>query len=166
MAEQLPLEATNDAAAASSPRLPRINATVISFVLLAAAIGVSGYLSYLKISNVNPVCAAVGRIDCGTVLNSAYSEIGGIPIAWLGLGTNFLIVGLMLLQNRVGILREHGTMIIFGVVLFAFLYSVYLVYLQAFVIQAYCPWCLTHEALIAGLFIVWARQAWVALGDA
>jgi uncharacterized membrane protein len=112
------------------------------------------------------VCATAGRIDCGTVLNSAYSELAGIPIAWLGLGTNLVIVGLMLVQNRLNFMREYGTLIIFDVVLFAFIYSVYLVYLQAFVIQAYCPWCLSHEALITVLFGVWARQTWLELGDA
>ncbi len=143
-----------------------LNARTMSFVVLAIAIGVSGYLSYLKIANANAVCATAGRIDCGTVLNSAYSELAGIPIAWLGLGTNLVIVGLMLLQNRLGFMREYGTLVIFGVVLFAFIYSVYLVYLQAFVIQAYCPWCLSHEALITVLFGIWARQTWLELGAA
>ncbi len=143
-----------------------LNPRTISFVVLAAAILVSGYLSYLKIANANAVCATAGRIDCGTVLNSAYSELGGIPIAWLGLGTNLVIVGLMLVQNRLSFMREYGTLVIFGVVLFAFIYSVYLVYLQAFVIQAYCPWCLSHEALITVLFGIWARQTWLELGAA
>lgn len=161
MAEQIE---QNVSISQPSVALPRINAHVISFVILAAAIGVSGYLSYLKIANTSAVCLQGGRFDCGTVLNSAYSEVLGIPIAWLGLGTNLLIVSLLLLQNRIGFLREYGTMVIFGVVLFAFIYSVYLVYLQAFVIQAYCPWCLSHEALITLLFMVWVHQAWVSLG--
>ncbi|MEL6148402.1 MAG: vitamin K epoxide reductase family protein [Chloroflexota bacterium] len=150
---------------AKSVGMPRITAKAIMLVILAAAIGVSGYLSWLKIANADAVCVHGGRFDCGVVLNSAYSEIAGIPIAWLGLATNFIIVGLLLLQNRIKFLRQNGTLIVFGVVLFAFIYSVYLVYLQAFVIQRYCPWCLTHEALITLLFIVSARQAWVAMGN-
>lgn len=135
---------------------------VISLVILLVAIGVSGYLSYLKLPNstAQPVCLSGGAFDCGTVLSSVYSELAGIPIAWLGLGTNLLIVALILLKERVGLLREYGTLIIFGVVLFAFVYSVYLVYLQAFVIRAYCPWCLSHEALLTLLFIVWSIETW------
>lgn len=148
---------------AQTTTLPRINAITISYITLALAILVSGYLSYLKVANTNAACAAVGQIDCSTVLNSAYSELGGIPIAWLGLGTNFVILGLIALRNRVALLREFGTMLTFGVILFAFIYSVYLVYLQAFVIRAYCPWCLTHEVLITILFVVWARKAWQSL---
>jgi uncharacterized membrane protein len=130
-----------------------------SFVVLALAIVISGYLSYLKLSNTSAVCLESAVFDCGTVLNSVYSELGGIPIAWLGLGTNLLVVALLLLENRVGVLRQFGVALVFGVVLFAFLFSVYLVYVQAFLIGAYCPWCLTHEALITVLFVLSLRRA-------
>lgn len=137
-----------------------INFRTISIALLAAAIGVSGYLSYLKLANADAVCVRGGLFDCGTVLNSIYSEVGGIPIAWLGLGLNLVVLALIIAQPFVGFLRESGTFIIFGLLLWAFVFSVWLVYVQAFRIQAFCPWCLTHEALIALLFAVWVRQLW------
>ena len=130
----------------------RISAWLLSLITLAFAIGVSGYLSWLKFDDVEAVCVSGGAFDCGTVLNSVYSEIQGIPIAYLGLLTNLIVVGLLLLESRIGVLREYGPTLVFGVVLFAFVFSVYLVYIQAAVIVAYCPWCLTHEALIALLF--------------
>jgi uncharacterized membrane protein len=140
-----------DAAKSSSGRL---NARNLSFAVLALAILISGYLSYLKIDNTPAVCLAGGAFDCGTVLNSAYSELGGIPIAWLGLAVNLTVTVLLLLEPRVGFLREYAVTLIFGLVLFAFLFSVYLVYVQAAIIQAYCPWCLTHELLITILFVL------------
>lgn len=124
----------------------------ISFVVLALAIAVSGYLSWLKVSNEHALCIQGGRFDCGTVLNSAYSELGGIPIAWLGLATNLIVVAILLAETRIAVLRAYSATLAFAVVLFAFLFSVYLVYVQAFLIQAFCIWCLTHEALIAILF--------------
>jgi len=135
----------------------RINAWVLSLAVLVAAIGVSGYLSYLKFDNVAAVCVQGGQFDCGTVLNSVYSELMSIPIAYLGLLTNFIVVGLLLLESRVGLLREYGPILTFGVVLFATVFSVYLVYIQAAVIGAYCPWCLTHEALI---FVLFGLSSW------
>jgi uncharacterized membrane protein len=123
-----------------------------SFVVLVLAIAVSGYLSWLKISNERAVCVQGGRFDCGTVLSSAYSELGGIPIAWLGLATNLIVVAILLAETRIAALRSYSAILAFAVVLFAFLFSVYLVYVQAFLIQAFCVWCLTHEALIAVLF--------------
>lgn len=155
--------ATGEITTSADPKIKAtgfLNATILSYIVLAAAIAVSGYLSYLKIASADAVCVSGGRFDCGTVLNSVYSEIAGIPIAWLGLGTNLVILGLLALRNRIGFLREFGVMLIFGVVLFAFIYSVYLVYLQAFVMRAYCQWCLTHEALIAVLFVIWSHQIW------
>lgn len=138
----------------------RFSARSMSFVVLFFAILVSGYLSWLKISNEAAVCVKGGRFDCGTVLNSVYSEIGGVPIAWLGLATNLIVVVLLLLETRVDFVRDYGVTMVFGVVLFAFLFSVYLVYVQAALIKAYCPWCLSHEALITILFLLSARRLW------
>ena len=136
----------------------KLNTRTFSMFILVLALGVSAYLSWLKIANANAVCIHGGAFDCGTVLNSKWSEINNIPIAWLGFFTNLVILTLIILEQRLPILKESGAIIIFGVVLFAFLYSVYLVYLQAFRIQAYCVWCLTHETLIAILFIAWLRE--------
>ncbi|MCA9914499.1 MAG: hypothetical protein KC496_14195, partial [Anaerolineae bacterium] len=124
----------------------------LSIVVLLLAIGVSGYLSYLKIDNTPSVCIQGDLFDCETVLNSIYSELAGISIAWLGLGLNLVVLSLLILEPRVGFLRENAKLLVFGLVLFAFLFSVYLVYVQAALIRAYCPWCLSHEALITILF--------------
>lgn len=132
----------------------------LSIVVLILAIIVSGYLTYLKFSDTDAVCVKGGSFDCGTVLNSVYSEISGVPIALLGLVTDVIVLGLILLERRVGLLRNYGITLVFGVVLFAFLYSVYLVYLQAAVIGAYCPWCLSHETLITILFVLSSWRLW------
>lgn len=125
----------------------------LSFVVLIFAIAVSGYLSYLKlVPSASAVCVPGEIFDCGTVLNSVYSEIMGIPIAWLGLGVNLLVLALLILETRVSFFAQYSIPLIFGVLLFAFLFSVYLVYVQAVLITKYCPWCLSHEALVTIVF--------------
>jgi uncharacterized membrane protein len=57
------------------------------------------------------------------------------------------------LQDRIPLLQQFGVTLFFGVILFAFGFSVYLVYAQAVLIKAYCPWCLSHEALMTLIFI-------------
>lgn len=131
-----------------------LNAKTLSILVLIVAIGISAYLSYLKIADTSAVCVSGGSFDCGLVLNSIYSEIGGVPIAWLGLATNVIVLALLLLEGIVPSLRTYGPIIAFAIVLFAFVFSVYLVYVQAALLQSYCPWCLTHEALITVLFIL------------
>lgn len=125
----------------------------LSYLTLFFAILISGYLSYLKFdTSAHAACLPGEVFDCGTVLNSAYSEILGIPIAWLGLGVNIAVVILLMLEPMVGFFRQYSVPIIFGLLLFAFLFSVWLVYVQAILITKYCPWCLTHEALVTIVF--------------
>lgn len=137
---------------------PTNNSTIfsarnLSFIVLIFAIAVSGYLSYLKlVPSAHAVCIPGEIFDCGTVLNSVYSEIMGIPIAWLGLGVNLFVLALLILEPRVNFFAQYSIPLIFGVLLFAFLFSVYLVYVQAVLITKYCPWCLSHEALVTILF--------------
>lgn len=142
----------------------RFSARNISLFVLFLAILVSGYLSYLKFdTSVHAVCVPGEIFDCGTVLNSIYSELMGVPIAWLGLTVNLVVFALLLLETRVGFLAQYSAPIIFGLLLFAFLYSVYLVYVQAFLITKYCPWCLSHEALITIVFALSVKRlmAWM-----
>jgi uncharacterized membrane protein len=134
----------------------RVTLRHICFVILIAAICVSSYLSYLKASGTNAVCVESSTFDCGTVLNSAYSEISGIPISWLGLATNIIVLTLLLVEPRLGFTRQFGPTLVMGPVLFAFLFSMYLIYVQSQLIKAYCPWCLCHEVLISVLFILTA----------
>lgn len=157
---------TNELEQTGSTGRFNLSARTLSFVVLVFAIGISAYLSYLKIDNGEPaVCLTSGSFDCGAVLNSAYSELGGIPIAWLGLATNLIVLTLLILEPRVAFLRDLGVTLIFGVVLIAFLFSMYLIYVQAALIEAYCPWCLTHEALITVLFLLSSYRLWKSLSD-
>ena len=130
----------------------KFTARGFSLLVLVAAIGISSYLSYVKIANAHAVCIQGSMFDCGTVLNSRYSELGGIPIAWLGLACNLIMTAVLLLEPRVSALHATGRMIVFGISLFTGLFSIFLIYVQAALIQAFCPWCLTHEALMFILF--------------
>jgi uncharacterized membrane protein len=126
----------------------------LSLLLVVIGIGVSGYLSYVKLADERLICTQSDTFQCDVVQNSAYAEMFGIPIAYLGLGTYLVIGVLLLLEDRLVILHENDLLIVFGIVLFAFVYSIYLVYLQGWVLQAWCQWCLTHEVNMTILFIV------------
>lgn len=133
----------------------------ITYVTVIIAILISGYLSYLKITNEHAACIVGELFDCGTVLNSVYSEYQGIPIAWMGLAVNIIILVTLFLEPRISFVEEYAVPFLFGLILAAFVISVYLVYLQAFVIGAYCPWCLSHEALVTVMFIAASQRAWI-----
>jgi uncharacterized membrane protein len=132
----------------------RMNLRTISFICIVIGLVVTTYLSYLKAFDTTAVCVESGAFNCEIVLNSAYSRLAGIPIAYLGLLV-YILLGLMLVfEPRVPFLRDYGVMLIFGLTLFAWMFSMYLVYLQFFVLRALCPWCLTHEANITVFFVL------------
>ncbi|RMG72106.1 MAG: vitamin K epoxide reductase family protein [Chloroflexi bacterium] len=143
----------------------KLNLWTVSVLLVIFGIFVSGYLSYVKLTDVPMTCAVDSGFDCASVQNSNYSEIMGIPIAWLGLGTYLVIGGLLLMQYRSKFMRQNGMLILFGIVFFAFLYSMYLVYVQGVLIEAWCQWCLMHEANMTVLFIVTILRLRAFLND-
>jgi uncharacterized membrane protein len=128
---------------------------LLSLALVIIGLLISGYLSYVKLAEVPLVCVqGSDTFNCEVVQNSAYSRIAGIPVAWLGFATYIVLLALVLLENRINFLEENGVMLFFGITLFAWLYSMYLVYLQFFVLKALCPWCLGHEVIMTLLFVI------------
>jgi len=138
----------------------------ISLLLVAAGLFVSGYLSYTKLTQTSMVCVEAGAFNCDVVASSVYSRIFGIEIAYLGFLTYLVLGGLLVLQTRISLLRDYGTTLIFGITLFAFLFSMWLVYVQVALLQALCPWCLAHEIIMTLLFAVSAVRLWQTLKSA
>jgi uncharacterized membrane protein len=126
----------------------------LSLLLIGLGILVSGYLSYIKFTEEPMVCAEDAGFNCDVVQNSVYAEVGGVAIAYLGLATYLVLGALILVENRLEVLREYGPLLVFAIALFAFVYSMYLVYIQAFVLEAFCQWCLMHELIITVLIVV------------
>ncbi len=124
------------------------------FALLSVAFGlaVSGYLSYVKLTNVAMECVRNSTFDCGTVQNSAYGQIFGVPIAVFGFLMYVVVALLLVFENAHPFLQLNGRALTFVVVLFAWLFSMWLVYVQFFILEALCPWCLSHEANMCILF--------------
>ena len=127
---------------------------IASLALVVIGICISGYISYTRLTNTSVQCVESGAFNCELVQSSTYSKIAGIPIAYLGFLTYLVLGGLLLLQNRIAFLRSYGVMLQFGIVLFAFLFSMWLVYLQVFQLEALCPWCLAHEVTMSILFFI------------
>ena len=132
----------------------------LSLALIVIGLVVSGYLSYTKLTNTSVICLETESISCDVVQHSAYSKFAGIEIAYLGFLAYLVLGGLLLLSNRVGLLQEYGPLILFGLTLFAFLHAIWLVYAQAVLLEAFCTWCLSHEANITILFIVSTLRLW------
>src|SRR5512144_2908523 len=113
----------------------------ISLALAVLGILVSIYMTIYKLTENNSMC--LGNGGCSTVNSSAYSSIYGIPVALVGVGGYLAILALLLVEQRNAFLVENGTLIIFGLALLGFLFTLYLVYVEIALIHALCPFCVT-----------------------
>jgi uncharacterized membrane protein len=124
----------------------------ISVVLAAIGFIDALYLTYVKLSHQQVYCGGSG--ECETVNSSSYAEIGGVPIALLGMGAYIVIMALLFLETRGDFWHANARLIIFGISLIGILYSVYLTYIEIAVLHAICPYCVLSAIVMFLLFVV------------
>jgi uncharacterized membrane protein len=129
--------------------------TIRKTLILLSIIGLidSLYLSLEKITQNQALCLP-GLGDCWTVNNSKYSELFGIPVAFLGAATYLILLILLLSENRSAFLKNYSTMAVFGISLFGTIFSAYLTYVEFFVIYAICPFCIVSAIVMLAIFIL------------
>ena len=99
---------------------------------------------YLGLKRGKPVPCSITH-GCEQVLTSKYSTLAGIPISWFGFAFYFTVFSCAVF----GIFGEDWLLkLVFWPALAAFLVSAGLVALQAFVLHAYCQYCLGSAILV------------------
>lgn len=107
--------------------------------LAVAGIGTSSYLTYSHYADRPTECAGIG--SCEKVQTSEYSDILGIPVALLGLLFFITFIALCLLQLLSRRRMEWALPVAFSMTLGGVAFVGYLTYVELFVIDAICPWC-------------------------
>lgn len=123
-------------------------------VLIVVGFMVAGYLSFIETTNTDAVCGPVG--DCNAVQHSDYARLFGVmPIGWLGLA-GYAGIGLAwgFKKYAAGKQAKHGTLAIWWMALLGTVFSIYLTFLEPFVIGATCAWCLSSAIIMA--LLLWA----------
>lgn len=120
-------------------------AALISLVGLADAV----YLTVQHLAGRSVPCSVTG--GCEEVLTSSYAVMAGIPLAAVGAAAYFTVFSLATLA-AFGY-RLPGTLLR-PLVAVMVLVSLWLFYLQAFVIRAFCQFCLLSAAITIMLMIV------------
>lgn len=137
---------------------------VLWIIIALAAVGVvNAGLIYYKTEGGQPVpCFVVS--GCDVVQNSIYSKLFGVPLSlWGIIYYAILAINTAILLRYVDLLfTNHAPLITvwFIYVAIGFLFSFYLLYLQAFVIKAFCSSCLFSfgEMIIIFIASVFARR--------
>jgi uncharacterized membrane protein len=123
-------------------------------VLCLLGLGVAGYLTYVDITHVTAFCGPIG--DCNSVQQSSYATIWGvIPVGVFGV-IGYLGIGLAWLIYQYGSvqLKNYGALAMWGMALLGTLFSIYLTFLEPFIIGATCIWCITSAIVITLLLLV------------
>ena len=124
----------------------------ITIALTIIGLLVSIYMTIYKVTNNETMC--IGSSGCSEVNASRYSEVNGIPVAVLGVAGYAAILALLFLEQRPGMFQQNGSMLFFGVSLLGFLFTLYLIFVEVALIKAYCPFCLTSQAVMTIIFII------------
>lgn len=126
---------------------------LISMALAVLGVLVSIYMTIYKLTANNAMCLGSG--DCSTVNASKYSLIYGIPVALVGVGGYLAILAILALEQRGGsFYLSNGPLAVFGLTVAGFGFTLYLVYIEAFVLRAWCPFCVTSQITMTILFIL------------
>ncbi len=119
---------------------------------------ISFYIRYKKSSREVLICPL--NSNCEEVIHSDFSRFFGIPVEILG----FLYYGVIALSYGyiVSFPEYAPSYLHYGLVLAsaaAFLFSLYLTFIQAFTLREWCTWCLTSAMLSTVIFLSSAAGA-------
>ena len=132
--------------------LSRIPRFVPVLFLIGGFIGFvdSSYLSVLHYKNVIPPCSILG--ECEKVLTSRYALVWGVPTALFGAFyyLSVVILSVLYLDTK----RAKYLTAAMGAITVGFVFTLWFLYLQAFVIKAFCEYCLLSAGITSALFIM------------
>src|SRR6267378_2488124 len=131
-------------------------AAVLSLVGLADAI----YLTVQHLTGQSLRCTIIS--GCSEVLSSPYAQIGSIPLATVGAFAYFTVFSLSILA---AFGYRFARPLLMALMAVMFLMTIWLLYLQAFVIRHFCQYCLLSAAVtivLTGLLVI---APWLQNGE-
>lgn len=129
-------------------------------LILVAGVIVAGYLTYVEVTANEAVCGIVG--DCNAVQQSEYARLFGVlPVGVVGLA-GYVALLLVWVWGKATATRA-ASLLLLGMALAGVGFSLYLTFLEPFVIGATCIWCLTSAVTMIALLWLTAPDGLAAL---
>ena len=122
-----------------------IAAALLSLLGIADAL----YLTIEHVTGQSVKCTIIS--GCSEVLSSPYAVVAGFPLAAIGAAAYFTVFSLATLA-AFGY-RVAGTLLT-PLIIAMFFVSLWLIYLQAFVIREFCQYCLLSALITTALLVV------------
>jgi uncharacterized membrane protein len=124
-----------------------------AIILLAlAGVVVSALALQVHYSTATEPCDINAKWDCGIVNHSPFAEILHIPVAAIGIAGYLTLCGLAIARRR---------KLLAGFTLAALGFSLYLTYIEKYVLEVYCIYCVTSLGIIVLMTILslgWALK--------
>lgn len=134
----------------SQKRTEKKNYNLLAISILSAiGILLSLYLTYVDAGGGHAAFCTAGT-DCDVVRQSAFAKMLGIPVAAYGVAAYGAILAVSLLSMA----RKKRWLILFVLSLAGFVFTLYLTYLELFVINAICMYCVVSAFIITAIFIL------------
>jgi uncharacterized membrane protein len=123
-------------------------------VLAIGGVAVSGYFIFLKLTETMLVCGALP--GCDTVQNSRYAKLyGDISMGEFGfVGYALILLGWLVQQFGPASLKKSASLGIWAFCIFGVIFSIYLTFLEPFVIGATCMWCIMSAVFMMMLLLM------------
>lgn len=123
-------------------------------LLAILGIFVAIYLTFIETTHRQAICGPIG--NCNSVQQSAYSRLFGfLPVGVLGvIGYAAILIAWLVQRFAPKRLYNSAAVGIWAMAWLGALFSIYLTFLEAFVIGATCVWCISSALLMA--LLLWS----------
>ena len=141
---------------------------MIIAALSLGGVGLATYLSMYKLGLIGTLACTVGH--CETVNLSKYATLMGVPVAVWGLGFYVTLFAVALAGTTERFVDapwvSHAVLALTG---WGVIFSTYLTYLELFVINAVCMFCVISACLVTVIFLVsvleWRARPGIPVGE-
>jgi uncharacterized membrane protein len=126
---------------------------IIAAVLALVGLGDAVYLTVEHLTGATLQCSITH--GCAEVLGSRFATIGNVPLAAVGAAAYFTVFSLATLA---AFGYTSTRLFLAALVVLMFLFTLWLLYLQAFVLHAFCQYCLLSASITTLLTITVVLQ--------
>lgn len=126
---------------------------MLAALVALAGVFVATYLTLYKLGVIGTLSCSVG--SCESVQLSRWATLFGLPVAVWGVGYYAVVFAITLVGVRERFATSRGLSLALVLLTgWGLIFSSWLTYLELFVINAICQWCVVSAVLAGVLFVV------------
>jgi uncharacterized membrane protein len=140
-----------DAPVAADAAPPPYSRMAVAALALVGVV-IAGYLLLYSVGVIETLACGAGA--CAAVQASRWATFAGLPVPLWGVGGYGAIFVLAVLGIQPGRLADRRiAAALLGLAAFAFAFSMYLTWVEAVLIRAWCRWCVASATVATLLFV-------------